>query len=109
RDRAGSSVGECATRAAVARPGRRPEPMWNRASCSPYRRSRAEAITSEGIDARRPAVQNRTMTTTTLSRTHVSTGCLAEYEAFATLIEGLNEKEWNAATRCVGWQGARTA
>jgi uncharacterized protein (TIGR03083 family) len=44
------------------------------------------------------------MTTTTLSRAHVSTGCLAEYEAFATLIESLTEKEWNAPTRCVGWQ-----
>ncbi len=39
-----------------------------------------------------------------LSRTHVSVGCLAEYEAFAALIEGLNDKEWNATTRCVGWQ-----
>jgi uncharacterized protein (TIGR03083 family) len=83
--------------------------MLNRASCSPYRRARAEAITSEGIDARRPAAQNRTMTTTTLSRTHVSTGCLAEYESFATLIESLNETEWNAATRCVGWQARDTA
>ena len=44
------------------------------------------------------------MTTTTLSRTHVSNGCLAEYEAFADLVEGLNEKEWNAAARCAGWQ-----
>ena len=44
------------------------------------------------------------MTTTTHSRTHVSNGCLAEYEAFAELIEGLTEKEWNAAARCTGWQ-----
>ena len=35
------------------------------------------------------------MTTTTHTRTHVSNGCLAEYEAFAALIEGLTDKEWN--------------
>ena len=44
-----------------------------------------------------------------LSRTHVSAGCLAEYEAFAALIEGLNDKEWNATTRCVGWQARDAA
>jgi uncharacterized protein (TIGR03083 family) len=44
------------------------------------------------------------MTTTTHSRTHVSNGCLAEYEAFAALIEGLTDKEWNAPARCLGWQ-----
>ena len=44
-----------------------------------------------------------------LSRTHVSAGCLAEYEAFAALIEGLNDKEWNATTRCVGWQARDVA
>jgi uncharacterized protein (TIGR03083 family) len=44
-----------------------------------------------------------------LSRTHVSTGCLTEYEAFAALIEGLNDKEWNADTRCVGWQARDVA
>ena len=44
-----------------------------------------------------------------LSRTHVSTGCLTEYEAFAGLIEGLNDKEWNADTRCVGWQARDVA
>ena len=44
------------------------------------------------------------MTTTTLSRTHVSNGCLAEYDAFADLIEGLTEKQWNATARCAGWQ-----
>src|SRR5438874_10351508 len=49
------------------------------------------------------------MTTTMLSRTHVSAGCLAEYEAFAALIEGLNDKEWNAPTRCVGWQARDVA
>ena len=44
------------------------------------------------------------MTTTTHTRTHVSNGCLAEYEAFAELIEGLTDKEWNAPARCTGWQ-----
>jgi uncharacterized protein (TIGR03083 family) len=44
------------------------------------------------------------MTTTTLSRTHVSNGCLTQYEAFAELIEGLSDEEWNAAARCAGWQ-----
>jgi uncharacterized protein (TIGR03083 family) len=44
-----------------------------------------------------------------LSRTHVSDGCLTEYEAFADLVEGLTENEWNAATRCVGWQARDTA
>jgi uncharacterized protein (TIGR03083 family) len=49
------------------------------------------------------------MTTTMLSRTHVSDGCLTEYEAFADLVEGLTENEWNASTRCVGWQARDTA
>ncbi len=44
-----------------------------------------------------------------LSRTHVSDGCLTEYEAFADLVAGLNENEWNAATRCIGWQARDTA
>jgi len=44
------------------------------------------------------------MTTITRSRTHVSNGCLAEYEAFAALIEGLTDKEWDTAARCAGWQ-----
>jgi len=44
-----------------------------------------------------------------LSRTHVSTGCLSEYEAFAALSEGLNDKQWNADTRCAGWQARDVA
>jgi uncharacterized protein (TIGR03083 family) len=44
------------------------------------------------------------MTTTTLSRTHVAHGCLAEYEALATLVESLDEQQWNAPARCTGWQ-----
>src|SRR5947208_15541724 len=44
------------------------------------------------------------MTTTMQTRTHISNGCLAEYEAFAALIEGLTEKEWNTSVRCTGWQ-----
>src|SRR6185437_7892378 len=49
------------------------------------------------------------MTTTTLSRTHLSQGALAEYDAFADLIEGLTEKEWNAVARCTGWQARDVA
>ncbi len=49
------------------------------------------------------------MTTTTLSRTHVSRGCLNEYDAFAALIEGLSENEWNAPARCGGWQARDVA
>jgi len=49
------------------------------------------------------------MTTTTLSRNHLSNGALAEYDAFAELIEGLTEKEWNAAARCTGWQARDVA
>jgi uncharacterized protein (TIGR03083 family) len=44
------------------------------------------------------------MTITTMSRTHVSNGCVAEYEGFASLIEGLSDKQWNAPARCTGWQ-----
>jgi uncharacterized protein (TIGR03083 family) len=44
------------------------------------------------------------MTITTHSRTHVANGSLAEYDAFADLIEGLNEDQWNATARCAGWQ-----
>jgi uncharacterized protein (TIGR03083 family) len=49
------------------------------------------------------------MTTTTLSRTDLSNGALAEYDAFAELVEGLTEKEWNAAARCTGWQARDVA
>jgi uncharacterized protein (TIGR03083 family) len=44
------------------------------------------------------------MTTTTLSRSHVSQGCMAQYESLASLIEGLDDEQWNAASRCGGWQ-----
>ena len=44
------------------------------------------------------------MTITTLSRPDVSQGCLAEYEAFATLIESLRDDDWNQPVRCAGWQ-----
>jgi uncharacterized protein (TIGR03083 family) len=43
------------------------------------------------------------MTTTTLSRTHIGNGCSAQYEALAALIEGMDEDQWNAATRCGTW------
>ena len=49
------------------------------------------------------------MTTTTLSRADLSNGALAEYDAFADLIEGLTETEWNAAARCTGWQARDVA
>jgi uncharacterized protein (TIGR03083 family) len=44
------------------------------------------------------------MTITTHSRTHIANGSLTEYDAFATLVEGLTEEQWNAAARCTGWQ-----
>ena len=44
------------------------------------------------------------MTTVTLSRPHISEGALAEYENFATLVASLSEKDWNAPTRCTGFQ-----
>jgi uncharacterized protein (TIGR03083 family) len=49
------------------------------------------------------------MTTTTLSRTHVSNGCLAEHEGLAKLIEDLDDEQWNAAARCGGWQARDVA
>jgi uncharacterized protein (TIGR03083 family) len=44
------------------------------------------------------------MTTLTLSRPRISEGAAAEYKAFAELIASLTDAEWNAATRCEGWQ-----
>lgn len=44
------------------------------------------------------------MTITTHSRTHIANGSLTEYDAFADLVEGLSEDQWNAAARCDGWQ-----
>lgn len=49
------------------------------------------------------------MTTTTLSRTHISNGCLAEYDTLAALVEGLDEKQWNAPARCTGWRARDVA
>jgi uncharacterized protein (TIGR03083 family) len=43
------------------------------------------------------------MTITTHSRTHVANGALAQYDAFADLVEGLSEDQWNAPARCDGW------
>jgi uncharacterized protein (TIGR03083 family) len=51
-----------------------------------------------------PASKVVRMTITTLSRTHIANGALAEYDAFADLVEGLTDKQWNAAARCDGWQ-----
>ncbi len=47
--------------------------------------------------------------TITLSREHVSAGCLAEYEGLAALIESFDDKEWNAAARCGTWQARDVA
>jgi uncharacterized protein (TIGR03083 family) len=63
-----------------------------------------ETITSEGIDARSQQAQHACMTITTHSRTHIANGSLAEYDAFADLVEALTEDQWNAAARCDGWQ-----
>jgi uncharacterized protein (TIGR03083 family) len=49
------------------------------------------------------------MTTITLSRPHVARGCLAEYEAFAALVESLDDTQWNAPARCTGWQARDVA
>ncbi|HUI49128.1 MAG TPA: maleylpyruvate isomerase family mycothiol-dependent enzyme [Acidimicrobiia bacterium] len=49
------------------------------------------------------------MTTSTSTRNYVSNGCLAEYDAFAALVEGLNESQWSSAARCAGWQARDVA
>ena len=41
--------------------------------------------------------------TSVLERTDVARGAIAEYEAFAALIEPLDNAEWNAPTRCDGF------
>lgn len=43
-------------------------------------------------------------TTSSLSRTDISHGCLAEYEAFATLVESLTDAQWSTPTRCEGFE-----
>jgi uncharacterized protein (TIGR03083 family) len=67
--------------------GRAPEPLPPREST---RRAREPNIVA--------------MTTFTNSRPSVSKGALAEYDAFADLIESLNDSEWDAPSRCSGWQ-----
>jgi len=39
-----------------------------------------------------------------LTRTETIEGMLAEYGAFADLVESLTDAEWDAGTRCDGWQ-----
>jgi uncharacterized protein (TIGR03083 family) len=39
-----------------------------------------------------------------LTRTETIEGMLAEYAAFADLVEPLSEADWSAGTRCDGWQ-----
>ncbi len=43
-------------------------------------------------------------TTTTLSRTFVGNGLVTEYEAFAALVESLNDEEWRTPSRCAGFE-----
>jgi uncharacterized protein (TIGR03083 family) len=45
----------------------------------------------------------------TLSREVVVPGMLAEYAAFSQLISGLTQDEWQAASRCQGWDAAAVA
>jgi uncharacterized protein (TIGR03083 family) len=43
-------------------------------------------------------------TTTTLSRTFVGNGLVQEYEAFASLVESVNDEEWRTPSRCAGFE-----
>ena len=45
----------------------------------------------------------------TLPRETVTTGMIAEYEAFADLVRSLSDDEWNRSTRCEGWRVADVA
>lgn len=45
-----------------------------------------------------------TSMTTTLDRTTTAQGLLAEYEAFAELVESLNDAEWARPTRCTNFE-----
>jgi uncharacterized protein (TIGR03083 family) len=49
------------------------------------------------------------MTNTRFARTEVAAGCIAEYEQLATLIESLDASEWDAPSRCDGWQVSHVA
>ena len=42
--------------------------------------------------------------TKTLDRETVGRGAIAEYEAFATLLESLSAEDWRAPTRCEGFE-----
>lgn len=39
-----------------------------------------------------------------LSREQVTQGTLAEWERFAALVEGLDDAQWTAPSRCEGWE-----
>jgi uncharacterized protein (TIGR03083 family) len=43
------------------------------------------------------------MTTTALDRTATAQGLLDEYERFAELVAGLNDKQWTTPSRCEGF------
>jgi uncharacterized protein (TIGR03083 family) len=44
------------------------------------------------------------MITSTLDRSTVASGALAEYEAFADLVESLDDAQWHAPSRCTGFE-----
>jgi uncharacterized protein (TIGR03083 family) len=45
----------------------------------------------------------------TLSRDAVTTGMIAEYQAFAELVRSVSDSEWQRPTRCEGWRVADVA
>jgi uncharacterized protein (TIGR03083 family) len=44
------------------------------------------------------------MITSSLDRPTVAAGALAEYEAFADLVEALDDTQWHAPSRCTGFE-----
>jgi uncharacterized protein (TIGR03083 family) len=44
-----------------------------------------------------------------LGREEAINGLMAEYEAFGGLVRSLDEKQWAATSRCVGWQAGDVA
>ena len=39
-----------------------------------------------------------------LTNAEVGGGCIAVYDDFAALIDGLDDDAWRAPTRCTGWE-----
>jgi uncharacterized protein (TIGR03083 family) len=48
-------------------------------------------------------------TTTALPRSYVANGVLKEYEAFAALVESLDDSEWRTPSRCAGFEARDVA